>query len=122
MYRLNQEHRHTIVQYTTNYSETYKFNRIITLKSEIPKKTVVIDYYPTNDSLIIHGLSHKMYAANKIYDSKRTAEVVGCYLKDIEGFNVSHTEDIPEEEQRQFIKALNNLFELEDTGLTKRAL
>ena len=121
MYRLNQEHRHTIVQYTTNYSETCEFNRIVTLKCEIPKKTAVIDYYPTNDSLII-CFSHEMYAANKIYDSRRTAEVVGCYLKDIEGFNVSHTEDIPEEEQRQFITALNNLFELEDTGLTKRAL
>ena len=87
---------------------------------------IIIEYDFKYDDLIIHGRTGKRYRANEIDDNIRTCWFIEAFRKDIEESikksNIIHAcTKIPEEDQRQLILALNNLFEPEDSGLTKRA-
>ena len=126
MYQVNHEHRATIKRLMKAYAPKYVDRYHLTVESMSGKRITIELTYSLDcisaDLRLSSSCSRNLYRANHcIYGFK--PKFIEAYRKDIEDAVIVNTDKkMTEEEQRQFITALINLFEPEDTGLTKRAL
>tara|TARA_R110002049_G_scaffold28977_2_gene98650 strand:+ start:12928 stop:13311 length:384 start_codon:yes stop_codon:yes gene_type:complete len=126
MQQANREHRSTIIQYIKTYSKIdnggYEYYEMLQLTNKVTKKSIFIKYSKRPELLVIHGFSCNKYPVAKPDDCAQWEVNTEIYRKDVEGVTFNEIpKNATEEEQRRFRTAVYNLFDPEDTGLTKRA-